>query len=84
MLSAVPRGAHAKETHMLRFILKVLINAAALWVAGTLVGATIPVDSLNAPMADVMDLVVIALIFGFLNVLVRPVLAFAQYRPPIS
>ena len=60
---------------MLRFILKVLINAAALWVAGTIVGATIPVDSLNAPMADVMDLIVIALIFGFLNALVRPVLA---------
>jgi putative membrane protein len=60
---------------MLRFFLRVVINAVALWVAGRLVGATIPVDSLNAPLADFGELVVIALIFGFLNALVRPILS---------
>ncbi len=59
---------------MIRFFVRVLINAVALWIAGQVVGATIPVDSLNAPMAEVADLVVIALIFGFLNALVRPIL----------
>ena len=59
---------------MIRFFVRMLINAVALWIAGQVVGATIPVDSLNAPMAEVADLVVIALIFGFLNALVRPIL----------
>ena len=59
---------------MIRFFVRVLINAVALWIAGQVVGATIPVDGLNAPMAEVADLVVIALIFGFLNALVRPIL----------
>ncbi len=59
---------------MIRFFVRMLINAVALWIAGQVVGATIPVDGLNAPMAEVADLVVIALIFGFLNALVRPIL----------
>ncbi len=60
---------------MIRFIVRVLINAAALWLAARVVGATIPVNSLNAPLADFGDLLIIALIFGFLNALVRPILS---------
>ncbi len=59
---------------MLRLILKVLINAAALWIAASFVGATIPVDSLNAGAVEYFNLIAIAIIFGFLNALVRPIL----------
>lgn len=59
---------------MLRFIIRVLINAAALWIAGRLVGATIPAAQPGGGLAELGNLIVIALIFGFLNALVRPIL----------
>lgn len=59
---------------MLRFIVRVLVNAVALYVAGRIVGATIPTDLLNPQLVNLGDMLVIALIFGFLNALVRPVL----------
>lgn len=53
----------------MRFILRLLINAAALWVATKIVpGVTHSGDGLT--------LLAVALVFGLLNALVRPVLAF--------
>lgn len=62
----------------MRFILRVLINAVALWVAARLVReANLPAeDLLNAPAAELWQLLGIALIFGVLNAAVRPILDF--------
>lgn len=59
---------------MLRLVLRVLINAAALWIAARFVGATIPAASPNAGAIEYLNLISIAIIFGFLNALVRPIL----------
>jgi len=51
----------------MRFLLRLLINAAALWVATRIVsGVTFS--------GDPVYLVVVALVFGLLNALVRPIL----------
>jgi putative membrane protein len=51
----------------MRFLLRLLINAAALWVATRIVpGVTFE--------GDAVYLVVVALVFGLLNALVRPLL----------
>ena len=53
----------------MRFVLRLLINAAALWVATKIVpGVTHSGGGLT--------LLAVALVFGLLNALVRPVLAF--------
>jgi putative membrane protein len=51
----------------MRFLVRLLINAAALWVATRIVpGVTFTGDPLY--------LIVVALVFGLLNALVRPIL----------
>ncbi len=51
----------------MRFFLRLLINAAALWVATRIVpGVTFE--------GDAVYLIVVALVFGLLNALVRPIL----------
>ena len=53
----------------MRFVIRLLINAAALWVATKIVpGVTHTGDGLT--------LLAVALVFGILNALLRPVLAF--------
>jgi putative membrane protein len=51
----------------MRFILRLLINAAALWVATKLVSGI-------TAEADPVTFLAVALVFGLLNALVRPVL----------
>ncbi|HKF43571.1 MAG TPA: phage holin family protein [Thermoanaerobaculia bacterium] len=52
----------------MRFVLRLLINAAALWVATKIVpGVTYSGDGLT--------LLLVALVFGILNALLRPLLA---------
>jgi putative membrane protein len=54
---------------MVRFLIQVVINAIALWVAVQIVGgATIS--------SEPMTVLLVALIFGALNSLVRPILSF--------
>ena len=53
----------------MRFLLRLLINAAALWVATQIVPGVTHSGSGGA-------LLVVALVFGLLNALLRPVLAF--------
>lgn len=52
----------------MRFLLRLLINAAALWVATKIVSG-ITSDS------DALTFLAVALVFGLLNALVRPLLA---------
>jgi len=52
----------------MRFILRLLINAAALWVATRLVSG---ITATSEPVT----FLVVALVFGLLNALVRPLLA---------
>jgi putative membrane protein len=51
----------------MRLILKLLINAAALWVAGYLVSG-IDLDG------DFWTILLVALIFGLINTVIKPVL----------
>jgi putative membrane protein len=51
---------------MLRIVVRVIINAIALWVAARLVGAQAP--------GDVWQLLLVSIIFGLLNAFVRPIL----------
>lgn len=54
---------------MSRLVLRLLINAAALWAAAALVnGITIT--------NDVVGLLIVALIFGVINALIKPVIDF--------
>jgi len=54
---------------MTRLIVRLIINAAALWVASQVVnGIIVP--------TDVVDLLFIALIFGVVNALVKPIIDF--------
>ena len=51
----------------MKFVLRLLVNAAALWIATKIVpGVT--------HQGDVLTLLAVALVFGLLNALVRPVL----------
>ena len=51
----------------MRLILKLLINAAALWVAGNLVTG-IDLDG------DFWTILLVALVFGLINTIIKPVL----------
>jgi putative membrane protein len=51
----------------MRFLLRLLINAAALWVATKLVSGI-------TAEGDVVTFLAVALVFGLLNALVRPIL----------
>jgi putative membrane protein len=51
-----------------RFIIRLIINAIALWVAATFVPGI-------AYRGDILNLLLIALVFGVLNALIRPLLS---------
>src|SRR5439155_23436567 len=67
--STAPAGCRSARTeHRVGFLLRVLINAAALWVAASLIpGIT---------LADVGSTLLAALVLGLVNAIVRPVLIF--------
>jgi putative membrane protein len=52
----------------MRFVIRLLINAAALWIATRLVSGI-------SATSDAVTFLAVALVFGFLNALVRPLLA---------
>ncbi len=59
---------------MRTFALRVIINAAALWVAAYVVNLVFPGEF---SLTDrVPDLLLVALIFGVVNALIRPVVKF--------
>ncbi|MDF9278531.1 phage holin family protein [Arthrobacter sp. EH-1B-1] len=66
---------------MLRFIVRVLINALALWVAAWLlpgieVGSEAAAEvSTNETVASVLSYLFVGLVFGIVNALVRPVVS---------
>jgi len=49
------------------FLLRLLVNAAALWVAAAIVPGV-------ALSEDALDILLVALVFGLLNALLKPVL----------
>ncbi|RIQ31172.1 phage holin family protein [Jiangella rhizosphaerae] len=56
---------------MTSFIIRLLVNGFALWVATRIVdGVTISSDSTSS---EVLTLLVVALIFGLVNALIKPV-----------
>ncbi len=52
---------------MKNFLLRLLVNAAALWVAAAIVPGV-------ALSEDALDILLVALVFGVLNALLKPVL----------
>lgn len=52
---------------MKNFLLRLLVNAAALWVAAAIVPGV-------ALSEDALDILLVALVFGLLNALLKPVL----------
>ena len=56
---------------MIRLLMRLVINAAALWVASALVGGiSFPGEGGGV---DVSTLLIVALIFGLINALIKPV-----------
>ena len=53
---------------MSRFVVRIIINAIALWVAAKLLGPEV----MRVPQ-DVGQLVIVALVFGVVNALIRPI-----------
>ena len=51
----------------MRLLMRLVINAAALWVAATLV------DGIGPEKIDLGTLLVVALIFGLINALIKPI-----------
>lgn len=56
------------------FLLKVAVNAVALWVAAWLIDGITLADDSTSTTATVITVGVVALIFGVLNAVIRPVL----------
>ena len=56
----------------MRLILKLLVNAAALWVAGELITG---IDLVG----DFWTILFVALIFGLVNTFIKPILAFLSF-----
>lgn len=56
---------------MSRFAVRVIINAVALWIAAQLLNP----DQMNVPR-DVVGLLMVALVFGVVNALIRPLVSF--------
>lgn len=56
---------------MSRLILRIIINAVALWVAAKVLGP----EYMRVPQ-DVGGLLIVALVFGVINALIRPIVNF--------
>lgn len=55
---------------MSRLIIRIIINAVALWVAASVLGF----ERMSVPR-DVVGLLVVALVFGVVNALIRPIVS---------
>ncbi|MEZ4866188.1 MAG: phage holin family protein [Caldilineaceae bacterium] len=54
---------------MSKLIVRLIINAVALWIAGQLVGGIYLTD-------NVVGLLIVAIIFGLINALIKPIVDF--------
>jgi putative membrane protein len=63
------------EDPAMRFLLRVVINAVAIWLATVLVDGLDVVGG-STPAARVVILAVVALVFGVVNAVVKPVVKF--------
>lgn len=57
---------------MLRFIIHLVINAAAVWAAAALLQPGIEVLE-RTPADRLLTILIVALIFGFVNALIKPI-----------
>ncbi len=58
------------------FLIRILVNAAALFVATRVVpGITIGLDNSISNTRDIETLLIVALIFGLVNAVIKPILA---------
>lgn len=58
----------------MNFLIKVLVNAVALWVAAWLVDGIRLAENPESTQQQVITILLVALIFGVVNAIIRPVL----------
>ncbi len=64
---------------MKRFLIRVGINAVALWVATILVSGVSLAEGSEQWTSKVVTVVLVALIFGLVNAVIRPIVKFLSF-----
>ncbi len=64
---------------MKRFLIRIGVNAVALWVAALVVNGVNLAESSKSWTAKVVTIVLVALIFGIVNAVIRPVVKFFSF-----
>jgi putative membrane protein len=72
LLSARAPACHDKS--MKSFVIKVLVNGIALWVAAHLVPGITLADGNTSTSSQIVTILWVALIFGLLNALIKPIM----------
>jgi putative membrane protein len=62
------------DEHMKSFVVRVLVNGVALWVAAFLVHGIHLADGATSTSSQLLTIFWVALIFGLLNALIKPIL----------
>ena len=64
---------------MKRLLIRIGINAVALWVAALVVSGVDLADSTKSWTSKVVTIVLVALIFGIVNAVIRPIVKFFSF-----
>ena len=67
------------DVGMKRFLIRVGINAVALWVATLLVSGVSLAEGNQAWTAKVVTVVLVALVFGIVNAVIRPIVKLLSF-----
>lgn len=58
------------------FLIKIIINAVALWIASLIIGGIHLAEDTSSTTTQVLTILAVALVFGVLNAVIRPILLF--------
>ncbi len=58
---------------MIKLILRLLINAASIWVAAYLI------DGITLDVNNIVGVAIVALVFGFANAIIKPIVKFFSF-----
>jgi putative membrane protein len=68
-----PAGGDLTPWSTMKFLLKVVINAVAIWLATLLLGESLEVVGGDSTGERVLVFLVVALVFGLVNAIVKPI-----------
>ncbi len=74
-----PAGYPCNDVGMKRFLMRVGINAVALWVATLVVSGVNLAEGDQQWTAKVVTIVLVALVFGLVNAVIRPIVKFLAF-----